>query len=384
MALIDAFMFKQKSLKSHNLLKKVLKVSNEDKIHEDSLLDSLETERQSQSIQTSDIEIMDIKSDVEVDDNRENVDNEEIENDHSDDDENTNNDWQWVYVSENDDNVIEQHIKLKPCENLETGNETPDISSTVAVKLIDMIDCEKCGEQILQNQQKLHQKDHDKILPYLLMSMEYFRCSRCLMTFPYIENLFEHFGTKVPCEQLYPLNTEESCIDYQYLSTDPPIRLLSTSKNVDSNTFPCNLCNLNFLDLFQLYSHFQEEHVPCLDDNPEILCSELIHTCGVCENSFKNLQDCLQHVYFHQAEYICSQDKCEHVTNSFSTLYSHLTLEHSKDEYECIHCSHVANTMEGLKEHQRSTCSARTKKCNVCGRHNIQLQIYHSNIHLSI
>lgn len=205
-------------------------------------------------------------------------------------------------------------------------------------------------------------------MPSLLGSMDFFRCSRCLMTFPFIEGLMEHVDADEMCQQSCELDKVDTFIDYQYLANDPTIRLFSTCKNIDSNTFSCSLCILDFEDLTTFRDHFVRKHLSSLDCHPEYFHTELMHTCGICENSFKNLKDCLHHIYFHQAEYKCMENDCDHVASSFSLLYFHLTRGHTPRIFECGHCTYETQNGNEMKEHQRGGCPARNIKCDFCGK----------------
>lgn len=205
-------------------------------------------------------------------------------------------------------------------------------------------------------------------MPSLLGSMDFFRCSRCLMAFPFIESLMEHVDADEMCQQSSELDKIDTFIDYQYLENDPTIRLFSTCKNIDSNTFSCSLCILDFEDLTTFRDHFAKKHLSSLDCHPEYFHTELVHTCGVCENSFKNLKDCLHHIYFHQAEYKCMENDCDHVASSFSLLYFHLTRGHTPRLFECGHCTYETKNGNEMKEHQRGGCPARNIKCDFCGK----------------
>lgn len=219
---------------------------------------------------------------------------------------------------------------------------------------------------------KSHQKQHAKIMPALLGSMDFFRCSKCLTAFPFIESLLEHVDADEGCQQSLELNRADTCTDYQYLANDPMIRLFSTCKNTDSNTFSCSLCILDFEDLLAFQTHFDEEHLSNSDCLPEYFYTELAHTCGICESVFKNLKDCLHHIYFHQAEYTCMENDCDHVASTFSLLYFHMIRGHTNtNTFECTHCTYDAKNNADLKEHQRSKCPARNVKCDICGNYSI-------------
>lgn len=387
MAMFEAFTFKQKSVKSHNLLRKILKISDEDEA--DVFLSPLPMERRSQSTQTADID--DIELLVEVNDDAIIKAKHEQLCDYIEESEESDDVWQFVYLTggENEDQIIEQDVKdIRNDEEIENEEVIQD---ELSLDLTDATECEYCSEQVPEPLVKSHLKQHMKVMPWILGSMDFFRCSRCLTAFPFIESLMEHVDAEDMCQQSTELDKIDTCTDYQYLANDPTIRLFSTCKNIDGNTFSCNLCVSDFVDLFSFRVHFEEEHLSNLDCHPEYLHIELAHTCGICDSSFKNLKDCLHHIYFHQAEYACMENDCDHVASSFSLLYSHLIGGHAPRSFECMHCTYQAKNGNELKEHQRSACPARNVKCEICGMnsfleklHRNCCSIIESNFYLSL
>lgn len=353
-ALFEAFIFKQKSIKSHNLLQKVLKNSQE--VDEsDPICMLLPSDRKSESTQTGDDEQIFLVN--------EEVDSKEIKNDslcvYAEEETESNEAFQWVYVAENEPENENDECAVTIEEN---SVKTIDESSDVVADLIEAHNCEYCCEQIPQSIQETHSKQHTDILPSILSSMEFFRCSQCLKTFLHINSLLEHVDTE-PCERSSEFCKKDGCIDYQYL-TDPTIRLFSSHKNADG-TFSCNLCVLDFENLETLHGHFGRDHLT--NFSSEYMHPELAHTCGTCEIAFPTLQDCLHHLYFHQSEFVCPQENCEQITNSFATLYYHFTNGHSTESLECSYCSYAAKNSFDLRQHQRGSCAARSFKCDVCG-----------------
>ncbi|XP_031629671.1 zinc finger protein 223-like isoform X2 [Contarinia nasturtii] len=314
--MFEAFIFRQKSRKSHKLLQRILKMSK----HEESEADIYE------------VEVI-----------------EKINSDYIEGDGETV--WQTMYLSnvETDNVIIEQDFTSS--ESLEIKNQL-DLSKDVI--------CEICCEQVSQSLLETHFNQHSIIMPSLVSSIEFYRCSRCLMCFPYINLLLEHANAEHLCDRSTELDKEPS---YQNISKEPKFRLFSTCKNIDNFTFSCCLCILDFENLFAFRAHFQE-HLINLNTHPEYIRSDLAHACGVCGEKFRNLGDCLNHVYFHQTTYACYKTNCKHVT--FTSLYFHLIREHS--HHNCKFCLFQAKTSNELKEHQRFSCSARQMKCDHCER----------------
>lgn len=361
--MFEAFTFKQKSLKSHNLLRKILKISQDDEA--DICLTPLPIERISQSTQTGDdTDEIDVSAEINDESNINSEAKHEPLCDYVEENVESEDVWQVLYLTniENDDSVIDEDTN----ETLESIEE--QIQDELSLDLTEAVECEYCSEPVLEPIMKSHLKQHARVMPILLGSMDFFRCSRCLTAFPFLESLIEHTDADEICEQSSELNNVDTCTDYQYLANDPTIRLFSTCKNIDGNTFSCSLCFLDFEDLLSFRMHFEAEHLSNLDCHPEYFHSELAHTCGICESSFKTLKDCLHHIYFHQAEYTCMETDCEHVASSFSVLYFHLTRGHSLRIFECTHCTYEAKDGDELKAHQRNTCPARNIKCEICGK----------------
>lgn len=381
--MFEAFMFKQKSVKSHNLLRKILKSSSNDKNKEE--LEPLTADRKSQSTQTrnSHENVDDLvkvtKKNQEI--GEQYAQDEAIEaeiaeelGEAAEEEGDVNEIWQFVYENE-ESAVDETPEEIEPIE-LDIQDEMSSQSNDVIENTIldkSKINCEHCGEDIPRRQMSGHLKQHTKILPVLLSSAEFFRCGRCFMTFPFIDNLFEHFNESEICEPSVNLTKDDICTDYQFLANEPPVRLFSTSKNDDINTYSCSLCVLDFEDLFLLQSHFEDAHLSSANCNPEYLRADLNHSCGICGSTFKTLHDALQHVYFHQAEYSCLYANCGMFFDSFSALYGHFTRDHPETQLECSHCTYLAKNSDDLKAHQRNLCSARNFKCDYCGKNLIRI-----------
>lgn len=367
--MFEAFIFKQKTIKSHNLLQKVLKSTQ--KVDEvDPIYMQLSSDRKSESTQTGDDQQICMRVNEEVDIKVIKTDStiyteEETESSEA---------YQWVYVAENETEVEAEAEAEAEVENDESTIEencikTLDEPPDVGTDSIETYDCEYCCEQVPHSIQETHSKQHTDILPSILGFMEFFRCSQCLKTFLNTDGLLEHFDAE-RCERSPELCKEDGCIDYQYL-TDPTIRLFSTYKNAD-HTLSCNLCSLDFENFQTLHNHFSCDHSTSFSS--EYLHPELAHTCGICGIAFQTLQDCLHHLYFHQSEFVCPQENCEHFANSFATLYYHFTRGHSIESLECSYCSYEAKNIFDLKQHQRVSCVARSFKCDICGENLIYTQ----------
>lgn len=375
-ALFEAFIFKQKSAKSHRLLKKILNIDdgcqNLDAEPLTALRMSQFTQTQSYHEETEtllpdetheDLEVQEYKIELGCTENEENEEAETIE------EEEENENWPLDFESnvENRDIAIDESVdEIEDFEYVESiDDEMSSQSNGMSTKTV--IDCEHCAQKIPKRQQQSHAKQHSKLFPYILNSMDFFRCNRCQMVFLLIDSLFEHLNDDNGCMELQH-NNDDAYIDYQYLNNDLSIRLLSASKNFDDNTFSCGQCNLDFEDLTMFRLHIEENHSSDFDCNPEILRANSGHLCGSCNITFKTLHDAIHHIYFHQSAFECFHEECTQIFTSFAGLNSHFTSDHPDSSVECSHCSYLATNKEDLKMHQRKTCTARNLKCDFCGK----------------
>lgn len=374
--MFDAFMFKQKSVKSHHLLQKILKISHEE--GDKAGIEPITTERKSQATQTQtshDAVQTEIDTESMVTEEINKIELQFTEEEEEEDEENADDVWQFIYDNEEisatdeNDRETEQIEIISEAPDEVSSQSTEPTQNTVAAK--SNIDCEHCGEVIPLRQWQGHVNKHTKLKPYLLNSTEFFRCSRCFSTFPFIDNLFEHMNAEEGCEPSASaeLAKTDACTDYQFLANDTPIRLYSASKNDDSNTYSCSLCLLDFEDMVLFQTHFGVVHLSNADCNAEYLRADLVHSCGICGDSFNTLHDALHHVYFHQSIFSCVYEDCEQFFGSFSTLYIHFTNQHTESKAKCSHCNYSAKDTDDLKAHQRSSCTARNLKCDLCGGH---------------
>lgn len=360
--MIEAFTFKQKSKKSHDLLRSLLR------LQVDGSVQPLSTERRSLHTQTPNTGIQEsqslskvTKSIVQIECKNELaceiIEELEEEPEEAGEIEEDVQAWPVIYLENSENNaLLNDSTEL---DNVEAQNDNlTDFS--------DMAACEYCCEQVDPSQLSVHSKQHNQLLPLLLSSIEYYRCSRCLSIFLCDDDLLVHMEADDLCDLSEELSKEDSCVDYQYLLCDSPIHLISCCKNIDSNTYSCRFCILDFVDFASFKAHFDEDHLIGSDANAEYMRSELIHSCGVCKISFKNLQDTLHHIYFHQVEYCCPY-ACEASSITFGSLYTHFIQTHSDSKVNCQYCSYETKDQDDLREHQRTLCAGRRFKCKLCG-----------------
>lgn len=254
--------------------------------------------------------------------------------------------------------------------------QTIDVIASVEEEILDesslKVECEYCNERF-NNDLELtsHHNRHSQLLPYILGSIEFFRCSRCLLVFPRIDDLAKHFDSNAVCEA--PKDFDR--IDYQYLDdidvTESPIRLFSCFQNTGNLQYTCDMCLKDFHQLNEFRRHFNDLHLENAEQNIGYLLVETPHVCGLCSKISGNLKSALHHVFFHQAELRCPIENCSTAVMGFSDLYEHTADEHEQvlvGNIRCTHCHYKVKSKEELKEHKQKSCAARNFECNDCGK----------------
>lgn len=162
--MFEAFTFKQKSVKSHNLLRKILKISHDDEA--DVFLSPLPSERRSQSTQTGHLDEEEILVVINDEANTKQVEHEKLCDLMEESDE-SNDVWQHVYLAkvDNEESIIdddsEEIGENEIVESLE--EETQD---ELTLDLADTIECEYCNEQVVEPLVKSHLKQHAKVINF--------------------------------------------------------------------------------------------------------------------------------------------------------------------------------------------------------------------------
>lgn len=232
-----------------------------------------------------------------------------------------------------------------------------------------IVECEFCNKKFDGDDQlDLHLKQHNELQPHLLASIEFFRCSRCLVVFSTMDSWMEHFGSVKLCE----MSDELERIDYQYLddvdNNDPPIRLFSCYKNDKNFLYTCDMCHGNFEQLADFKTHFNDFHLANVEENIGHSLAETPHQCGLCGKEERNLKTILHHIYFHQIDFDCPIENCKQKLSTFTDLYKHIVDEHAeRDSFQCRNCLYLAKNREDLREHKQKSCAARTFECGDCG-----------------
>lgn len=235
--------------------------------------------------------------------------------------------------------------------------------------------CDYCKKNFNNSDEfKTHMNDHLEILPIILTSTNFFRCSQCRLVFPSAEHLLNHFDNTELCTEIKNANSDDNCIDYQYLS-DPITENMHYSRmfscyKYEENVYACELCDDTFENILHFVEHFNDLHL-INNETCEELYAETLHLnhyCGMCNKSCLNLKDIMFHVYFHQTIFFCPFLDCSNCYMKFPFLNRHITREHSiNTEYTCPHCNYVAPDYISFKLHSRKICTERKFKCSYCG-----------------
>lgn len=261
-----------------------------------------------------------------------------------------------------------ERFRLNASDMIFSSNEEAN-EIIIGEPLISIVrDCTFCDETFDNyDDMKLHSSQHDKLLPYLLASVDFYRCSRCLFVFSNIDDLAEHYKSE-NCK------SPEEIDRVEYLDESdgnlPAIRLFSCSKNPNNNLYVCDVCQVDFAELIDFRNHFDVFHSNNADQNIGYLLIETPHFCGICKSRspLENLKSALHHVYFHQRDFKCPVDNCMIAFMRFMDLYSHTIDEHSLiRNYNCLHCSFSTKSTDELKVHNQKSCKARNFECNECG-----------------
>lgn len=161
--MFEAFTFKQKSVKSHNLLRKILKNSHDDEA--DVFLSPLPSELRSQSTQTGHLDEEEILVVINDEANIKQVEHEKLCDLMEESDE-SNDVWQHVYLAkvENDESIIDDDSEeVGECENEIVESLEEETQDELTLDMADTIECEYCNEQIVEPLVKSHLKQHAKV-----------------------------------------------------------------------------------------------------------------------------------------------------------------------------------------------------------------------------
>lgn len=281
------------------------------------------------------------------------------------------------------------HTKLKPKKEphkdkvIEEIAKPSELDDSMALDIDSenetLLKCHQCNKKFSDS--KLfarHMKEHmlgfTDLLPFVLTSINFFRCARCRAVFPTADDLQKHFDDDEVCIQLTKANLDDTCIDYQYL--DDPItesidfiRVISCYSHEDR--YVCEICDTLHATMDALSQHFDTDHLDNRTDTEDLYIETInqSHWCGACKQSCLNLKDTIFHVYcFHQNKFHCPFADCSQCFNKLLFLNRHISRTHSTDiQHPCAHCDYVALNYHDYKNHLNIDCKGRKYQCSYCG-----------------
>lgn len=222
-----------------------------------------------------------------------------------------------------------------------------------------------------------HVNEHMEILPLILTSANFFRCSRCRLVFATAEQLCAHIDAAELCQtDGKSAANGDNCVDYQFLG-DPimnnidQIRMFSCQKVEDEGSLlACEFCEFMFESFMDFVEHFNDVHLTNVENTEELYEStaNLSHCCGICAKTYMNIKDIMFHVYFHQTTFYCPFVGCSDTYPRSVYLNRHIAREHfTEEKYACEHCAWETSSYAHFKRHVRHECTARKFACPTCG-----------------
>lgn len=221
-----------------------------------------------------------------------------------------------------------------------------------------------------------HVNEHMEILPLILTSANFFRCSRCRLVFASAEQLCAHIEATDTCTIDTKIGINgDNCVDYQFLG-DPiinnidQIRMFSCQKIDDDGFIACEFCDYVFENFMDFIEHFNDMHLTNVENTEELYegTAHLSHCCGICGKTYMNIKDIMFHVYFHQTTFYCPFVGCSDTYNKSHYLNRHIAREHfTEEKHICEHCQWQTNSYAFFKRHVRHECPARKFICATCG-----------------
>lgn len=392
--LTEAYIIRQKCIKSMALLRKILNIAEEQPIMNET--PASETSPNQRMIEQNLEEMFaESEDDAEVDyiEEFEEPEDKKYESDGGNyllTNENVNIDTDTMEVIIlRDDNIIKtEEFDLEDgtdaqltthstvCMELQVDPKTSVESAKVKTKRKgDKECCEICRLYICKDEMDAHMMDHDEFLPTVVRTDQFYRCDNCRIIYTSADEFIQHLSDTNVCGMVAKRYTDAHCTDYQFL--DDPIESnlagipIIAGKMSPSNAFVC-FCEFETFEFDEFSEHFKDDH---LLENDELLpffkdTCRLSHTCGVCLNRFDNMKDAIFHVYMHRNQFQCPINPCRKILfNTLLTLRRHIERDHSDNLlYFCQHCKTGFTEHESLKTHMKSECSERNLSCKHCGK----------------
>lgn len=397
--IIDAYVLREKCKKSAKLLRKILNlpekedaisatVIDHDKPDEtpadtcslgDATVQSSFDEYDSNEPNESDLadyDIIEANDDAELDDgNIECLANYELD-DGMVSDENVFVDDAEIALKEDGAMADDANVPIDDIEELvDEADETDGIDDN---KCVVYDRCSYCNKKFNDpNDFQSHVNEHMEILPLILTSANFFRCSRCRLVFASAKQLCTHVEATDSCtiDTKNGLNADD-CVDYQFMGEQitqniDQIRMFSCQKSDEDGIIACEFCEYLFESFMDFIEHFNDVHLSNAENTQELYkdTANLSHCCGICAKTYMNIKDIMFHVYFHQTTFYCPFVGCSDKYEKSHYLNRHIAREHfTVEKHICDHCQWETNNYTFFKKHVRHECSARKFVCTTCGK----------------
>lgn len=224
---------------------------------------------------------------------------------------------------------------------------------------------------------ELHMACHERSMPMLVESVQYYRCGGCLIVFISPEQLETHLNSsEFECgvSAHFRASDSNAQIPKDRDLMDVCQRLYSCTK-LNDDLLICDWCS-EYTDakVNGILDHIKETHfedVNVLDVQSQYFQSLCVpHKCGVCSDSFDTLPETLKHVYLHSTVFQCPYNHCSDSYTKFHLLHQHLERNHMDGsmEYGCRHCAALFTNYGEYRTHLRTQCQERTIPCDICGK----------------
>lgn len=139
---------------------------------------------------------------------------------------------------------------------------------------------------------------------------------------------------------------------------------------LDITSLRCTVCDASIETVEELIKHLNTEHkIKMFTDiknhiTPFKFITETLQCC-LCTNTFSKFKSLLEHMNFHNRNYICKL--CEAGFTTISSLRNHMHV-HENGNFKCDYCSSVFETLPKKKAHERSKHVPKLDiyKCGYC------------------
>lgn len=380
--IIDAYIIRGKCVKSATLLRKILNIAEDSADAKeivnsvavsspphDMLMQTLDDTFAETEDSTTVIEFIGEMS--EPDDN------------HTTDDENTNDDSIEMLVFSEDSNIKTEMIEING--DLSYTDHVKQTSQKAPKQEKEL--CKICGAIETRDNIDAHLKTHDDFLLKVVQQAQFYRCDSCRVIYLTVDEFAEHLSDMNNCQMILRQYTDAHCTDYQFL--DDPIAESLAGISIISGAMSKNraymcYCGFESFEIADFVEHFRNDHA---NDTIELLpvlkdTCRLGHMCGICSatqsqcHTFDNMKDAILHVFCHRDEFECV-NTCRRAFRTLKMLRRHWQREHSNNDliFSCQHCQQMFANNDELKKHTKQECKGRKLSCIHCRKHHIQIVI---------